>query len=156
MAREGGDIRTVLLVDVFGGAAIIVSVLDFFLLEKRPLSRADPLGLLILLVGVAAIGSALWALRSQYTLRVETSEARTLVQTGPYRYIRHPIYLGLILVFFSAPIAWTNEYGALLAVPTIPLLLRRIGIEERAMGQRFGDEYTAYLRRTKKLIPLVY
>ena len=156
MGKERGDIVTVFLVDAFGGAAIVVSVLDFFLLQKRLLSSADPLGLVVLIVGVAAIFSALRALRSQYTLPVKTSETQTHDQTGPYRYIRHPVYLGLILVFFSGPIAWMSAYGALLAVPTVPLLLRRIGIEERAMGRRFGGEYAAYLQRTKRLVPFVY
>ena len=156
MARGRDDIVTVILVDAFRGTAIIVSVLDFFLLQKRPLSSADPLRLLILLVGTAAIASALQALRSQYTLRVRTSESQTLVQTGPYRHVRHPIYLGLILVFFSASVAWWSAYGAVLALPTMPLLLRRVGIEERAMALRFGDEYATYSRKTKKPIPFVY
>ena len=156
MAGERGDVGTVFLVDAFGGAAIVVSVLDFFLLQKRPLSGADPLGLVVLLVGVVAILSALRALRGQYTLRVKTTEGQTLVQSGPYGHIRHPIYLGLILVFFSASIAWWSAYGALLAVPTIPLLLRRIGIEEKAMTLRFGDAYAFYRQKTKRLIPFVY
>ncbi len=156
MPREKGDVVTVFLVDAFGGAAIVVSVLDFFLLQGRALSGANPLGLVVFLVGVGAIASSLLALRTQYTLQVKTSEDQTLIQSGPYKFIRHPAYLGLILVFFSASIAWMSVYGALLAIPTIPLLLRRISIEERAMGLRFGDEYAIYKKRTKRLIPFVY
>jgi protein-S-isoprenylcysteine O-methyltransferase Ste14 len=156
LTRQRGDIVTVFLVDAFGGAAIVVSVLDFFLLQGRSLSGADPLGLVIFLVGVGMTASALGALRGQYTLKVKTSVSQTLVQSGLYRFIRHPVYLGLILVFFSASIAWTSAYGALLAVPTIPLLLRRIGIEESAMALRFGDEYASYRQKTKRLVPFVY
>ena len=155
MARRG-DVATVLAVDSFGAVAIVVSLLDFFVLQRRSIYGLDPLGVLIFLLAVAIEISALRALRGQYTPVVKTSEGQTLVQAGPYKHIRHPVYLGLVLVFFSAPIAWMSAYGALLALPTIPLLLRRIGIEEKAMAQRFGSEYTAYAQRTKRLLPLVY
>jgi len=51
LTRHRGDIVTVFLVDAFGGAAIVVSVLDFFLLQARSLSGANPLGLVVFLVG---------------------------------------------------------------------------------------------------------
>ncbi|MDE1852490.1 MAG: isoprenylcysteine carboxylmethyltransferase family protein [Thaumarchaeota archaeon] len=150
------DIGTVVAVDSLGAAGILVSLFDYFTIQKRPLLGLDPIGVAIFLMGVAVELSAVRALGRQYSLRVKTTEEQKLIQAGPYRYIRHPVYLGLILVFFSAPIAWVSLYGALIALPTIPLLLKRIRVEERAMAFRFGDEYTAYVQRTKRLIPLVY
>lgn len=142
--------------DAFGAAGIVVSLFDFFVLQGRSVFGLDPLGIVVFLLGVAVEVSALRALGGQYSPRVRTSEGQKLVRSGPYRFIRHPVYLGLILVFFSAPIAWASAYGVLLALPTVPLLLRRIGLEEKAMVLRFGDEYAAYAQRSKRLIPLVY
>lgn len=147
---------TVFAVDAFGAAAIIVSLYDYFVIQRRPLLELDFIGALVFLAGVALESSALRALGKEYSLRVRTTAKQKLVRSGPYRFIRHPVYLGLILVFFSAPIAWTSYYGALVALPTIPLLLRRIRLEERAMMQRFGDEYAAYVQKTKRLIPFIY
>lgn len=82
MARRG-DVVTVFAVDTFSAAAIIVSLADFFVLRGRSIYQVDPLGVAVFLVGIAVEGSALRALKGQYSQRVKTNENQTLVQAGP-------------------------------------------------------------------------
>ena len=83
-------------------------------------------------------------------------ESRHLIVRGPYSYLRHPRYVGLIAsrIGFSLAIpsvfAWVFALGWLLAVS------RRIKLEERHLGGIFGASYSAYVSRTSRLIPGLY
>jgi len=54
------------------------------------------------------------------------------------------------------PLVFSSLYGFLITLALIPLILYRVEIEERMLIERLGDEYRAYMRRTKKLIPFIY
>lgn len=149
------DVATVVAVDAFGAAGVVVGLFDFFLVQRRPILQLDPLGVVVFLLGLTLVAAAVRALGRSFSLRIEAAGEQRLVQSGPYRFIRHPLYLGLILAFFSGPITWQSAYGALVMLPIIPLLLLRIRHEERVMALIF-DGYAAYARGTKRLIPLIY
>ena len=150
------DFVTVIATDAFGVAGVVVSLVDFFLLQRRPWFELDLVGVVILLLGEALIFSGRRALGPFATTRIRIETGQHVVQSGPYRYIRHPIYLGLILQFYAAPIAWWSAYGAMVMLPLVALLLRRIDLEEAVMESNFGSEYERYIKQTKRLIPFIY
>ena len=80
-----------------------------------------------------------------------------VVETGPYRLVRHPSYAGAILAFAGYGICLGN-WVSLLAVtfPVVRAFLLRIGVEERALRAALGDSYREYASRTRKLVPFVY
>ena len=80
-----------------------------------------------------------------------------VVDTGPYRLVRHPSYAGAILAFAGYGICLGN-WVSLLAVtfPVVRAFLLRIGVEERALRAALGDSYREYASRTRKLVPFVY
>ncbi|MDR1723545.1 MAG: isoprenylcysteine carboxylmethyltransferase family protein [Tannerella sp.] len=87
---------------------------------------------------------------------LETRREHTLVVTGPYRYVRHPMYTDMLLWAVSFSLLTANWfYASTLAVGLAILLSIRIPDEERLMAARFGDEYRNYMRQTKRLIPLI-
>jgi len=133
----------------------VVSLIDFLVVQRHPILGLDPLGVVVFLLGLIIEISARRALGRHFSVRIRTTETQALVQSGPYKFIRHPLYLGVIMVYFSEAIAWESAYGVFI-LPIIPLPLRRIAIEEKAMDLRFGEEYTAYAKKTKRLIPLIY
>lgn len=137
-------------------AGVAVSLFDFFVVRGHSILEIDLAGVAIFLAAVAVTVSARRALGKFFSTRVRVTSAQRLIQSGPYRYIRHPIYLGVMLLYFSAPIVYQSAYGALVALPVVPILLRRISIEEKAMALHFGTEYGAYAKRTKRLVPLIY
>jgi len=80
-----------------------------------------------------------------------------LIQTGLYRYIRHPMYLGFLCLFLGYNIALGGLFVALLVTCFFFLLFRyRMIIEENQLLKEFGDEYSKYKARTNRLIPLLY
>ncbi|ACB95505.1 methyltransferase family protein [Beijerinckia indica] len=79
-----------------------------------------------------------------------------LVTTGPYRYIRHPSYLGLLISALGWALAFRSGVGVLLVALLIPPLLARIHAEEKLLHSYFGQDYASYCARTSRLIPGVY
>jgi protein-S-isoprenylcysteine O-methyltransferase Ste14 len=78
-----------------------------------------------------------------------------LVTTGPYHYVRHPIYAAILLFFVGALIAHPSWRSAAVGVVVVAGLLVRIVTEERLVIQRY-PEYADYARTTKRLLPGVY
>ncbi len=111
---------------------------------------------------MVAMGAALllWArlyLREYYSGQIRIGFRHELIQSGPYRFIRHPSYAGMLLVGLGVTFGYSSWLG-FLAVPLllIPGLVYRITVEERLLSNRFGDEYFQYRSRTKKLIPGIW
>ena len=82
-------------------------------------------------------------------------ERHELVTNGPYAYVRHPIYTGMLLAVFGT--ALTGSYFAIMVLVLASVVfLSRIPREEKIMMDLFPNEYPSYQARTKRLIPLVW
>jgi protein-S-isoprenylcysteine O-methyltransferase Ste14 len=92
-----------------------------------------------------------------FTVNVAISSIHRLIDTGPYRFVRHPSYTGALMAFLGLALCLANRASlVILLVPVFLVFLRRMHVEERALLQAFGDQYRDYMRRTKRLIPAVY
>ncbi len=100
--------------------------------------------------GMAALGKQ-WAV---HAVGVQKIKKVRLIKIGPYKYIRHPIYLGIILEELSYPII-ANAYYALIfaALVCIPLVIVRAWTEEKTSLRRLGDQYVEYKREIGMLFP---
>ena len=78
-----------------------------------------------------------------------------LVTSGPYTYVRHPLYAGAILALFGSALTG-SLVAVVLFIISIIFCLRRINKEERVMLGLFPGQYPAYQARTKRLIPYVW
>lgn len=121
------------------------------------------LNLALLVIGAAMIISgivirivAMAALGRNFSGALRIRNGHTLVKTGIYRMIRHPAYLGAILLFVGIPVMLSSIFGFLAMLFFVAFLLFRIGLEEKMLIERFGAEYREYMRRTKRLVPFVY
>ena len=90
--------------------------------------------------------------RGRCAVSWEMPENQRLVTWGPYRYVRHPSYLGYFLMFFGLFFLWPNLF-ALFPLVAIPGYFRLTFEEERLLVQRFSDEYVKYQSRTGRFIP---
>ena len=92
-------------------------------------------GLALWIIGMANLGKGLKVLPG----------ADSIVARGIYRFIRHPIYLGIILTHFGLFFACGSTFGMIyLFIITIPLNIIRAKLEEKALFAKFGDRYRAY------------
>jgi protein-S-isoprenylcysteine O-methyltransferase Ste14 len=88
---------------------------------------------------------------------LEIRREHTLIVSGPYKRVRHPMYSDMILWMVSFVLITANWFYAItLCVGLTILFTIRIPDEEKLMTERFGEQYTAYMKRTKRLIPYVY
>jgi protein-S-isoprenylcysteine O-methyltransferase Ste14 len=87
---------------------------------------------------------------------VAIQPGHTLVTNGPYRVIRHPSYLGLLVNSLGWGLAFRSAVGVLLTALLAPPLLARIRAEEKLLHTEFGAEYDAYCTRTFRLVPGVF
>lgn len=111
-------------------------------------------------VGVVLAGLGgllrLWpvhVLGNRFSGLVAIQKGHTLVTTGPYRFIRHPSYLGLLLNTLGWALAFRSGVGLILVAMLLPPLLARILSEERLLRDQFGAEYAAYCARTWRMVP---
>ncbi|HKM83398.1 MAG TPA: isoprenylcysteine carboxylmethyltransferase family protein [Candidatus Acidoferrum sp.] len=114
-------------------------------------------GVMLMLVALVIRWSAIFTLGKSFSSNVAIQDSQQITRTGLYRFGRHPSYLGLLLVFLAIGVHSRNWISfAVVLVPTIAALLYRIHVEEAALTKAFGDDYVAYARTTKRLIPGVY
>jgi protein-S-isoprenylcysteine O-methyltransferase Ste14 len=123
----------------------------------RPIFPASPwLQILAILITAIGIGFAIWArvyLGGNWSSFVTVKVEHQLVRTGPYRWVRHPIYSGLILGLFGTALA-QRRLGGLVSVALFYTGFKiKSRIEERAMTSTFGAEYNDYSRTTGAIVP---
>lgn len=135
-------------------AAILAAVWAMRGMVAAPLGLAFPvLGNVVFLV---ALGLVLWALFSLFRAgtnpRPDTPD-QALVEGGPFRFSRNPIYLGFVLVVLGFALRWGDLWGWLAVAATQQLLDRLIARQEEPyLKARFGDAYQAYAARVRRWV----
>lgn len=114
-------------------------------------------GLALIWAGVALRVWAVLTLGRFFKMVVVVQEGHRVIDSGPYRWLRHPSYLGLILCFTGFGLAWGDWVSlAIMLGCSLAVLLVRIRVEERTLLRELGEEYAAYSRRTARLVPGVF
>ena len=114
-------------------------------------------GIIIMFSGLIIRIKSIQTLKQQFTYTVKKIENHRLVEKGLYKKIRHPGYLGQLLIFFGVAVAFSNWLSTILMfTPVLAGYLNRIRIEERFLKLHFGQNYIDYQGRTKKLIPGIF
>ena len=114
-------------------------------------------GLVMMISGLALRIWSMTTLSNYYTRTLIITTAQTLVRNGPYRIIRHPGYLGTILIWIGAGLAMQNLWLSILSLILFSLVYYyRILNEERMLSSQFGDAYAEYAKHSWRLIPWVW
>lgn len=113
----------------------------------------ESIGLSLCVLGAAIACSARYTLGKNWSGAVQLKENHELIERGLYRYVRHPIYTGLLLLFLGNAIM-VGDWRGLLAVAIVFVSFwRKLRLEELWLTQHFGARYTEYASRTKALLP---
>jgi protein-S-isoprenylcysteine O-methyltransferase len=115
------------------------------------------LGVAIVLAGVALRAWAIVTLGRYFRREVTIEPGQELVRRGPYRWLRHPSYTGILLSFFGLGLAFGSWASAAVALLVMGAgILPRIRVEEHALAGAFGTAYTEYAAATWRLLPHVW
>jgi protein-S-isoprenylcysteine O-methyltransferase Ste14 len=91
------------------------------------------------------------------TVDVAITDTAKLKQDGLYKRIRHPSYLGLLLIITGFSITMNSFYSFLVFIlPVVFAIIYRISVEEKVLINEFGHDYSEYASKTKKLIPGIF
>lgn len=114
-------------------------------------------GAVLALAGMALRGWSVATLGRYFTYVVKVSPDQAVVQTGPYRLLRHPSYAGAMLMAIGIGLSLRYALAPLFAGGfSLVAYVIRIRVEERALAEGIGEPYRAYMARTKRLVPGVW
>jgi protein-S-isoprenylcysteine O-methyltransferase Ste14 len=114
-------------------------------------------GVAIMISGIIFRRYSVTILGKFFTASVQIQENHELIKAGPYRYIRHPSYLGILVMVLGLGIAMANWISLVLCIvlPAIGIM-QRIRVEEKELERYFGKQYQDYRKGTWCLVPHVY
>jgi protein-S-isoprenylcysteine O-methyltransferase Ste14 len=144
----------------------ILMVIIVVLIVREPRTRhlllfrssSLPLQLFGLILCVAGLAFAVWArlhLGRNWGIPMSLKEGHELITSGPYRFVRHPIYTGILLALLGSGLA-DGKMWLLGFFVSCPFFVFSARTEERLMTQRFPDQYPEYKNGTSALIPFVW
>jgi protein-S-isoprenylcysteine O-methyltransferase Ste14 len=156
--RAARDRGTRVLVALSLGAAILAAGAAASRVPSLRIAAAGrAAGVAVMWLGLATRAWAVAALGGAFRTTVEVDPGERVVSTGPYRWVRHPAYVGLLAIVAGFGLAAGNwlSLAACLVVP-LPALVRRIHVEEAELERVLGGAYRAYEARTARLVPGVW
>jgi protein-S-isoprenylcysteine O-methyltransferase Ste14 len=112
-------------------------------------------GMIFMLAGLALRWYSIWFLGRSFTCDVATRPGQEVIDTGPYRWLRHPSYTGSLLTVLGALLCLTNPVSLLALVVPLAGYAYRIRVEEQVLVRDLGEPYRRYMKRTKRLIPFI-
>lgn len=164
----GRNVKETRQVESFASRAahIVPLVIAFMLLSPRRLPGGFlgqqivawndafyPTGVVLVAAGLLFACWARYVLGRNWSGVVTVKDDHELIRTGPYRYVRHPIYTGLLLAFVGCAVAIDEWRGVLAVVIAYVSLWRKSLLEERWMIDTFGDAYRRFRSEVPALIP---
>lgn len=115
------------------------------------------LGLTVLLLGRLLRKHCWKMLGKHFTGDVKASPDQPVIESGAYRWVRHPSYTGGILMYLGTGLALTNWLSALLMTAAGAVgYAYRVYVEEQALQANLGGRYQQYMQRTKRFVPFVF
>ena len=115
------------------------------------------IGITLMLAGLAFRFYAMWVLGRFFTYDVAVQADQTIVEAGPYRYIRHPSYTGALITLVGLGLALGNWAALLTILACMGIAYAyRITVEEAALVAALGEPYKQYMRRTQRLVPFLF
>ena len=111
-----------------------------------------------LLITISGLGFSVWArskLGRNWSQEVTIKDNHQLITDGPYAFVRHPIYTGLILGFMGSSVALGEIRGLISDVLVFAVLLYKLKLEDKWLREQFGESYKDYCKKVAALIPFV-
>lgn len=108
------------------------------------------------ITGSVLFGYARYELRKWYSGHLSVQKDQVLVQSGPYRLVRHPAYLGYLLMAVGVSLGYASLIGMVNIIFLLYCFHYRIKIEEKLLVAHFGQAYLLYAEKIKKMFPFIW
>jgi len=111
------------------------------------------------LITACGLSFSVWArnhLGSNWSQSVSVKKDHELITSGPYRIVRHPIYTGLLFAITGSAVAFGEWRGVLAVSMTFAILWYKLKLEEKWMGEQFGEQYKLYSKQVAGLVPFIF
>ena len=156
-ADDRGSMRLLWL--VIGPCVVLAIAVSGYRVANLPLAATiqELTATSLLLGGLVLRWTAILTLGRFFTANIAIHEGQPVITAGPYRYVRHPSYTGLLLAFLGLGVFFGNWLSMIvLFVPITFAVIHRIRLEESVLEGALGPAYSEYCARTKRLIPGVW
>lgn len=155
--QEKGD-RSFWLIVVSMIFAFYLPPIDFLYID---ISVSATSGWMLIGAGFVIAGSVLFGyarceLRKWYSGHLSVQKDQVLVQSGPYRLVRHPAYLGYLLMAVGVSLGYASLIGMLNIIFLLYCFHYRIKVEEKLLVAHFGQAYLLYAEKIKKMFPFIW
>jgi protein-S-isoprenylcysteine O-methyltransferase Ste14 len=154
IAGQVNESATFLALFISGTLVVTLSLVEYLVRHTGFHTVAFIAGLIVTALSFAVRAAAVRALGRMWSVHIEIRREHELVKSGPFGWVRHPIYLAAILELVGAMIFLNSLYTWIVFwVLFVPSLFARIRLEERAMIAQFGDAYRNYRQTTPAVLP---
>ena len=144
-----GDAGQLILFGLF----LVIWILDSFILHRSTfLADRIPLVIRLIILG-AALAAAFYLFKSGHVVVSGEQRPTTVVSSGAFRYVRHPLYLGSILIYFGFTVSTASLFCLGLLVVIVVFYNFIAGYEEKLLEVKFGEAYVAYQKNTGRWVP---
>ncbi len=134
---------------------VFVSKISTFPIDKS--GQIELIGISVIIIGIIVRLVAIKQLGKFFTVNVTIRENHQLLQSGFYKFLRHPSYTGSLLSFLGFGLSLNNWLSlSIVFLPTLLAMIHRMNIEEKVLTEQFGKHYLDYIAKTKRLIPFLY
>jgi protein-S-isoprenylcysteine O-methyltransferase Ste14 len=146
----------------------ILLVLAFLLLTRgnrlpypfnvRIISATETVQWMAGILCIAGLAFCVWAratLGRNWSGTITLKEGHELIERGPYRFVRHPIYTGMLAMLLATAIRFGHLGGIAAVILAFASFWIKLSEEEKLMLQQFPDQYGSYQQRVKRIIPFV-
>lgn len=157
--QQSSDRFSVILILAMSLVSVVVPVVHwaYFLPEKDGYDWVFFTGAAMIVTGIVFRAMAVRYLGKYFTATVQIREDHSLITTGPYSIVRHPSYTGAFLAIVAGGVVLGSLAGFIISCMAMMIAYYvRIGIEEKELTDRFGNEYLQYKQRTKMIVPYVW
>ena len=156
-ARDRDSFRFLILM-IWAGIALAFAACFGVQQAAIPWMRTEMffLGIALMWAGIAFRYYAMRVLGRYFTFQVDVHSGQTVIEAGPYHYIRHPSYTGALITVLGLGLALGNWAGLLALLACVGIgYAYRIHVEEATLVAALGEPYKDYMGRTRRLVPFV-
>jgi protein-S-isoprenylcysteine O-methyltransferase Ste14 len=158
-SNKQSDKLSILLILIASSVSVCSSVVEwaYFTPDKSQINSVTVIGFIFLLIGICFRVWSINVLGKNFTATVKITREHELIKTGPYKFIRHPSYLGAFVAIIGCPVFLNNTYTIFIScIAMMVAYYFRINVEEKTLSNHFGKYYEDYKKDTYRLLPLIW